>query len=882
MTVGREGERYRLVGDCSVDVELFLREVADGRGALAAGDAARAVELIGAALARWDGAPFEGAPAVPGLTGVGASLGNTRADALADLAAAQLRCRLLTEAVSTAGTLLAAEHLDERGWAALATGHYLQGRQDVALGTLRRARQTLLDELGVDPTPALVELERRILRHDLTVPEQAGASPVEPQDAGLPALPEPFVGRDRLVDDVVRDLESGRSPVALVGLGGVGKTAAATAVARRLVTEGRSVRWFDARSHLDTRAALIALCEAVGVEPAGDPVVSLAGTKVDALVVDATERLAGIGDELARLTTLRPDLLILVTSRRPTAAAASRTVPGLALADEDGPGAAARLFHARSRARWTDRPDDVQRLCRWLDGIPLALEIAAARTAVVPPGMLHTRLAGRRTSLLDAEPPLAERDDPGRQSLGAVLAEAEEGMSPAGRHCLGLLGAVDGWMSVELLEAASEGLVDGDLVESLSDVVDHGLAHTHDGRLRLVTPALEHARRAPGHERYAVRVAQAVGDLAGSSAPDLLGADAAAAVARLARDEAVVLTALARTSDPEAVWTLFRDSSRYWLLTGRLYEGHDLAVRVAAIPGLDARSAAGAAVLRGTFASYVNAPGADDVLVAALDAARRADLPPDRLVVNGWCCLAAGRAQRHELDGARSAAAEAAALAARSGHEELTALARDVRGLVASYEGDHEAALEAYWDGLEDARRGGDEQTIMNLLVGIADVLCRLDRLTEARDVVDEAAARLTGSTEQDGPIAPHVLLNRGIVTALQGHHDEARDDLLATLRGLRDRPQSPVMVGDALTGLGGVAAWTGDDPAAARLFGAATRLYDDAGSGSEERMAVPFGRARTDVVERLGERRFRTLAALGSADPDGTVDVLLGGRVRV
>ena len=224
VTIERVGDGYRLGGDFSVDAHHFDELVAQGRAALRVGDAPRSVESLTAALGLWEGQPYQGVDAAAFVDAARQHLDATRGAALTDLAHAQLRTGDPRGAAATATDLLADHPYDESAWSALATAHYLAGQQDQALETCRKARAVLVDELGVDPTAGLAELESQILNHALPDPRKPASEPLPASSPlPLPSLPDPHVARDDVVAEVRTRLEEGQRLVTLVGMGGLGR-----------------------------------------------------------------------------------------------------------------------------------------------------------------------------------------------------------------------------------------------------------------------------------------------------------------------------------------------------------------------------------------------------------------------------------------------------------------------------------------------------------------------------------------------------------------------------------------------------------------------------------------------------------------------------------
>ncbi len=874
--IERVGDGYALRGPVSVDVDEFETLVSGGRAALRSGDPVRSAQQLVAALELWAGTPFGGIDAAPFTVSARSLLQGTRSAALADLAEAHLRSGDPHAAAATAQHLLDDHPYDERGWITLATAHYWQGQQDLALQTCRRARDVLLDELGIDPTAALAEVESQILLHTLL--DRSLPTPEAPavQEPPLPALPQLVAGREELVVDVLDRLARGQRLVTLVGLGGIGKTTLALAVAHRVADQGRSVAFCPLETDVDPAAALDRVCRVLGVDPEDDPSAALAAARPAAvLVLDNAEQVVGLGAALDRLLGAAPGAVALVTSRRPTGARLEHAVAVPPLS----PPAAEQVFLAHAeRVRpgvGHGQAAAVHDLCALLDGIPLALELAAGRVRTLTPLQLLRRIEDHRTSVLDGSATTAVPDR--QASLGRVLREAYDALTGPGRRLFELLGSYDGWASIELLEASAQGWVP-DTVEALEELVACGLVELDlDGRTRMRRPVRELAHSlGPRRDLDARLVRQAV-QLAAASAPQLFGAGAGEALHGLRRDEDTLVVALSRavgSGDAASAAALVLGLNRYWLLSGRLTEGRRWVQRAVELPGHTAASSARLGVLAGTYASYLNHPGTATVLTEALERVARERLPVDRLVVNGWCCLAAYAAHHRDVLTAEHAVRRAAELAAVSADPGLVALARDIDGHVAAHVGDRDRSLAAKLSGIADAQRSGDAYDVVNLMINAADDLMYLDRLDEALAYADEAFDRCAGLDV--GPILGSVLLIRGMALTAAERPAAARGNLLEALRIARDRYPDPLATADVLFGLGACAAQELLDAEACRCFGAAEAMYAEHGVTPAGRLFAAVLRSRELVRDRVGDDRFTTMAALGGADRDRAVERLL------
>ncbi|WP_053731350.1 BTAD domain-containing putative transcriptional regulator [Nocardia sp. NRRL S-836] len=350
---------YRLVADpAEVDVHLCAELLAAGRGAQA--------------LALWRGEALADVRA-PFAEGARARLEELRVSCvLAGGTTAQLR------------ELLAGCPLREDVRAALVRALHREGRQSEALETFERGRVLLAEELGVDPSPDLAAAHLEVVR-------------ARAPHSGVPAQLSSFVGRDEDLRRVVRWLGENRL-VTLIGPGGTGKTRLAVETAAR---EPGEVVFVDLSATTEVARALL---DGVGLREAGllsapvgveERLLAALAARSVLLVVDNCEHVV---DEAARVLGAVlsgcPDVRVLATSREPLGITGETLLPVSALDDE----AAARLFADRARAvrpGFTADPRVVEQICRGLDGVALAIELAAARVRSLPVTEIATRLDDR-------------------------------------------------------------------------------------------------------------------------------------------------------------------------------------------------------------------------------------------------------------------------------------------------------------------------------------------------------------------------------------------------------------------------------------------------------------------------------------------------------
>jgi predicted ATPase/DNA-binding SARP family transcriptional activator len=506
---------YRIrVGVGELDVTSFEADADAGGAALRAGDPQSALPRLTAALGAWRGPAWADVADRAWAAGEVTRLAERRHGALDDLLRARLELGHHREVVADAEQAVDEEPLREERWASLMLALYRSGRQADALRAFRRLRTVLAEELGIDPSAQLVALEDAILHQKPELAWQpttataggangtvtgTGGSIVEPLGHNVPEPVSPLRGR---ADDLaeVGLLLAEHRVVTVTGVGGVGKTRFAVEVARRAFGDFRDAVWFVELAPVSDAARVPdAVAEVLhphrdATRPALERLVDSVGGRRVLLVLDNCEHLlSGCASVVAALVARCPALVVLSTSREPLRVGGEQVhrLQPLALPPtrvitprELDASPAVALFLERARAQ---RPgldasgsdgDVAGSICRRLDGLPLALELAAARTGSMSLADLDERLADRFKWVAGGRRDVAPR----QQTLWATidwsygLLEPEEravlrGLSVFVGGCtLGAAAAVcSASMPTEDVRRAVPSLVDRSLV-----VADHG------------------------------------------------------------------------------------------------------------------------------------------------------------------------------------------------------------------------------------------------------------------------------------------------------------------------------------------------------------------------------------------------------------------------
>ncbi|WP_219825624.1 BTAD domain-containing putative transcriptional regulator [Nonomuraea typhae] len=456
------------------------------------------------------------------------------------------------------GDLVAGHPLRERLRAVHMHALYRAGRQSEALATYTDLRERLAGELGLDPSPEVVDLHARILRQDpalAAAPGPAGAAAAR----GLPAALVALVGRDGELEEVAGLLARERL-VTLTGPGGVGKTSLALEAARRDAQHPDGVHLAELAG---TAHPADVLAAAIGVrDDSSTPLETriaqaLRGRRV-LLVLDNCEHLVEpVAQLVAALLKAAPELRVLATSQEPLGVTGERVHVVPPLAEDD----AVRLFATRAGI---EPGPAVRTICRRLDGIPLALELAATRVRALGADELARRLDDRFRLLSSGM-----RDAPARQrTLRAMIDWSWELLSEPERLVLRRLAVhADGCT----LEAAEQVCAEPghDVLDLVARLVDRSLV-TPGPRYRLLESVaaygVERLREAGEYDLVRERHTRYYTTLAESA--ELRGHRQREWLDRLDQESGNLRLAL---EGPEPL-RLANAMAWYWFLRGRLGE----------------------------------------------------------------------------------------------------------------------------------------------------------------------------------------------------------------------------------------------------------------------------------------------------------------------
>jgi len=763
------------------------------------------------------------------------------------------------------GTLVGESPLNERLRGQLILALYRGGRQSDALGVYREGRRLLVDQLGVEPGPSLRRLEELVLRQDpeldvLPAALLPDASP--PRDRGRPSAGEPsptggprrasevLFGRDddlARIRQLVRD--GGKRCLVLTGPAGIGKTRLAVEAAARLGPEFSGGWGLVDLTRVDDHTRVAAeVCSGLGVsaddaQGTAEALADALGSREQLLVLDNFEHLASAAPWVSTLVAAAGRLTVLVTSRSslPGLDGLEYLVPPLELpAPNAGPetlaaNPAVAMFLDRARLV---RPDfgftdftapTVAQLCARLDGLPLAIELAAARVDMLSPRAMLARLDDR-LDLLSTD---HDTQPVWHRSLRAAVDRSYQLLDPSTRAVFDDLAAFTGGFTLDTAATVVTS-TDGRLLDAVA---------------RLRTASLVRADGAPGDEpRFTMLEsirAYAAGRLTASGRRELVMAAHARTYARLVEDAEPELRGpdqmrwldLVQAELPnirDAVeWCASHDDTdaavgmmiglwRFWQVRGLTRAARDRLEELMVLPDLsDAARAAGhlgiaqCAFHQGDYAAV------HERVATCLPYYRGRD---DFFAGFGLVLVGATTGRAGE-DGGGALLAEALDLATRCRDQWLQAICRVYLGMTMSAQGRHQTATFTIEEALRGARELGDARMVAWSLVMLgrtalaAGDTARAGRRLEEALVWERRVRDAWGEAWVLQGLAAVALARRELTAALE---------LAVSSLGPAQRANNRPAIAAALRLLATVAERRGEPLVAAQLLGAANVQPDE------------------------------------------------------
>jgi predicted ATPase/DNA-binding SARP family transcriptional activator len=858
-TVG--GGYMLVIGPGELDADVFRAGVRDAQRAVESGDAALAVELLNDALALWRGPPLAQVAFEDFAQIEVRQLEELRLVAIETRVDAELRLGRHEPLVGELEALAAAEPTRERITAQLMLALYRSGRQTDALEVYQRTRARLSEELGLEPGPAIQALQTQILTHASSL--QTGArSEVVGGSAGarivhgpwrwdvnaterrvLPAAPNTTIGRGDDVESVRRLLaEPDVRLVTLTGTGGVGKTRLALEVAHALKLRfSDGVCWVELASVARPEDVASTILRALAVAPVpGEPAEDalrrfLVGRRL-LLVIDNFEHLLEAGTLLSDLQGASPGLRMVVTSREALNLSCEHRFvvaplpvpavsPAVSSAEIDSTPASALFVEAARRrdSRFSITAATafaVARICARLDGLPLALELAAARTEMVD----VEQIAARLEATID-ELGVGPRDVPARQrTLHAAIEWSYRLLDPDQQAAFGRCALFAGGATLDAAQAitgAAVATIEALIAKSMLERRQHA-----DGSSRVVMLetvrhyALERLAEDSDQVTLRRRHADYYLDLVERSAPRLSTHDQDDALASLDSEIDNIRLALSWALEhaPASSLRLAGHLGGYWSIRA---DADGLSWLNAALEAAGSQAPPGdtarALLAQALFLPWsMQFAAADQAARTALELYRQAEDHRGMSEAYQWLALFAPLLGKpEEVRAFAEAACEEAQLAA---DDQLhgRALLKLANALPA---GQRIGVLE---HGAKLLTQAGNYRDVTIAYTDAAWLALKEDRVSEARMLLDVALP----AADRAGPpqLMMGVLGNIGLANLFDGDRGRAGAAFTRQLRLCIDHA-SPYNAGEGLAGLAAVASTNGRYEQAARLLGAARAM---------------------------------------------------------
>jgi predicted ATPase/DNA-binding SARP family transcriptional activator len=915
-----------------LDSARFETLVTAARSAADAGDPVTAVQRWGEAQRCWRGPALAEFADYAFAQAEAARLEELRLCAVEARVQAELELGRHGELIAELEGLVADHPYRERLWGHLMVALYRCGRQAHALAAYRRLRSILGDELGITPGPELVRLEEAVL---LQNPELSWGPPEvrihewPDLDARAPAgssnLPVPrssFVGRSQEVSELTRLLAKARL-VTIVGPGGVGKTRLAIELAHRVGTNYRETRWVELAPLSDPSLILPAVASACGVREDVDrdllgALMAALGSAPCLLIVDNCEHLLDSVAELVDvLLAALPQLSVLGTSREPLRIEGEKVwrAPALPFPPSADLTAAelldfdsARLFVYRAtdadhRFKLNDdNAPAVADICRRLDGIPLALELAAARTPAMSPAQIASRLDDRFSLLRTGSRGAAAR----QRTLLATIEWSYELCSATEKALFGRLSVFAGGFTPEAAEAIcsdESGRRDNvlDLITSLTDRSLVGVRHggtevryeLFETLRAFASQRLEEGNEAATRDRhfrfYATLAARAKAAI-GRTHEVSIGSAQKQWIDLLDLEHDNLRAALAYGLLSPAGLRLAADLGPFWEVRGHFSEGvRWITSALDAGRGSDVLTRLNA---QQSLAMLLRARGELERAEELLEGCRKAASDIDdrqslAVAIRGLAWLAGARADLYRC---RQLNEEALVLGRERKDDYELASCLGTLGWVAGHQCDFQRASALHQECLEIRRRIGDDYGIAWSLGAMGRVVLAQGHFEEALGLVDESFALSRKLGDRGGLLI--VLAHKGELLRAMGRPDLARPlleeslaighdrgvglgrlralvYLLATLETLDDQEQLkrrleealPLMVAmanrlavaDVLEVMANSVLKRGDALAASRLMATARAARESMGAPVPPYRRPDHSRVLADLAERLG-----------------------------
>ncbi|WP_457950958.1 BTAD domain-containing putative transcriptional regulator [Pseudarthrobacter sp. alpha12b] len=771
----RPGGYSLVVGDEELDLLQFRRHVDTGRQAVQAGELADGARHLRNAIQLFRGPAFPDLADLEMLRPEVDALEESRLNAYQDLLDAEILLGREPDVVDELKLLTSQHPYRERLWALLVLALYRCSRQAEALAACRSARNLFVRDLGIELSGHLRTLESMVLRQDASLDPAAADLRRRARERlnNLPASVTPLIGRETELGEVCSLYRSdGCRLVTVTGPGGTGKTRLALAAASKLgqnMADG--VGWVSLATltHPAQVPSAVALSLGLGDLAGEDPLKTASRflrSRRMLLVLDNFEHLEGAWPVVMDMLTAAPDLRILATSRRrlglrPEYEYELAPLPLPPLDPVLPPNLlreipSVKLLLARGRAvRYrfdvgAGNAAVLTRLCHQLDGLPLAIELAAAQLGRRSEDALLKDLEISRAAL-----PGAFRDVPERQrTLTATIDWSYRLLAEDQRQLFDQMGVFAANPSVPAIVSISGTGTPGtaDVTDRLAGLVQHSLLRRYSDpggqeRVAMLHSIREFARRRldrdPNAAALRARHADYYLGVAKEHAPVLWGSAQLQALHHMQADAADFRAALLWAAGPDGssdvALGLVGHLWHFWELTGDVAEQHEVSVDLVnsapdAAPGLLAPALSGAATLSWTLGKNRLAA---EFHGRARDMFRRAGNRQGA----AWSamCLAVQAAQSNEAEKAEHLAWEAFTAPDATDRTKVGALV--ILSRLAFYRGDYARSLELCRRGAVLARPIGDGALQCVVLTNLAESLEHDGDFDSAERLLTEAVA---------------------------------------------------------------------------------------------------------------------------------------------
>src|SRR5215212_7780228 len=714
----------------------------------------------------------------------------------------------------------------------------------------------------------------------------------------LPLQPTPLVGREKEVAEVC-DLLRGEETrlLTFTGPGGIGKTRVALQAAADLLDDFPDGTFFAPLATL-TQAELFfsTVAETLGVQETGEQPLdeSLKDYLKERrllLVLDNFEQVLGAAPTVTELLAAAPGLKVLATSRAPLGLYGEHEydVPPLSVPDVRhlpdfktlSQYEAVRLFIERAKSAKVDfevtdeSAPAVAEICVRLDGLPLAIELAAARIKMLPPKAMLQRL-GSRLKLLTG----GARDLPERQRTLRATIEWSHALLDGGEQVLfGRLAVFSGGRTLEAIEAIcdAEGDLPVEVFEGVSSLVDKSLLRQEEGpggepRFVMLETVHEFAREKLGESEKAEQIKRVYAEyflnLAEEAYPELKGPNQLEWLERLEAEHDNMRAALSwalKRKEVEVALRLGSALSYFWSMRGYQSEGRSwleeaLAIEGRVSPEVRAMALAAAGELAFEQGELDRAQEAYDEGLELLEHEGRepSEAEPLLLGLLGWV-----EWEREDYRRAKQLFEEGLALSREMSDTWWLASSLSNLALVSYSQGDYERATELYDESMDLFREQGDKQSLALCLNNLAMLVCSQGELGRAGKLTEEGVA-LHRELGIRGGVSVG-LYNLGWIALLQDDLGRAADLYSESLSLAWDIGMNPT-VQSALEGFACVAREEGDAERAAQLWGAAQTLHETKGIPRDSDFLAEADARISAVRSGMGEEVWEEALRKGRA----------------